>query len=255
MKIKEAARKTGLTEKTIRYYEHRGLVVPSSTELNGRRFRDYSPDNVAALVAVSTLRRVRFPVEEIGRMQQDPACIPEVIRDYGESIEETYAALGRIRKLLKTGDLGRAADIYALAEKLRPAAEDIPLPKQDLHFRFRQLDRIEAEKREGVRRRPSLRGFGWIPVYSGKDKARFEEIQTSLRMAGIPFKPMSYSSAQRLTVQAMQNANTFQSRGPSINPTAKLQLDNLSREELDMFTVEVRKKDMERARTALRELK
>lgn len=255
MKIKEAARKTGLTEKTIRYYEHRGLVIPSSTELNGRRFRDYSPEDVAALEAVSTLRRVRFPVEEIGRMQQDPACIPEVIRVYGESIEETYAALGRIRELLKTGDLGTAADIYALAEKLRPAAEDIPLPKQDLHFRFRQLDRIEAEKREGVRSRPSLRGFGWIPVYSGKDKARFEEIQTSLRMAGIPFKPMSYSSAQRLTVQAMQNANTFQSRGPSINPTAKLQLDNLSREELDMFTVEVRKKDMERARTALRELK
>ena len=31
MKIKEVARKTGLTEKTIRYYEHRGLVIPSST--------------------------------------------------------------------------------------------------------------------------------------------------------------------------------------------------------------------------------
>ncbi len=69
MKIKEVARKTGLTEKTIRYYEHRGLVIPSSTELNGRRFRDYSPEDVTTLKAVSTLRRVRFPVEEIGRMQ------------------------------------------------------------------------------------------------------------------------------------------------------------------------------------------
>ena len=44
MKIKEVARKTGLTEKTIRYYEHRGLVIPASTELNGRSFRDYSPE-------------------------------------------------------------------------------------------------------------------------------------------------------------------------------------------------------------------
>lgn len=255
MKIKEVSRATGLTEKTIRYYEHRGLVIPSSTELNGRSFRDYSPEDVAALEAVSTLRRVRFPVEEIGRMQQDPSCIPEVIRDYGESVEEAYAALGRIRELLQREDLGASADIYALAEKLRSAAAEIPLPRQDLRFRFRQLDRIEAEKREGVRSRPSLRGFGWIPIYSGKDNARFEDIQTSLRLAGIPFKPMRYSSAQRLTVQAMQNANTFQSRGPSINPTAKLQLDNLSKEELDMFTVEVRKKDMERARTALRELK
>ena len=216
MKIKEVSRATGLTEKTIRYYEHRGLVIPSSTELNGRSFRDYSPEDVAALEAVSTLRRVRFPVEEIGRMQQDPACIPEVIRDYGESVEEAYAALGRIRELLQREDLGASADIYALAEKLRSAAAEIPLPRQDLRFRFRQLDRIEAEKREGVRSRPSLRGFGWIPIYSGKDNARFEDIQTSLRLAGIPFKPMRYSSAQRLTVQAMQNANTIFMAGSRI---------------------------------------
>lgn len=255
MKIKEVARATGLTEKTIRYYEHRGLVIPEAKELNGRSFRDYSPEDVAALRAVSTLRKARFPVEEISRMLREPESIAGVLKDYETSVEETYAALGRIRDLLKAEDLGSSSDIYALAEKLRPATENIPLPKQDLHFRFRQLDRIEAEKREGVRSRPSLRGFGWIAIYSGKDNARFEDIQTSLRLAGIPFKPMRYSSAQRLTVQAMQNANTFQSRGPSINPTAKLQLDNLSKEELDMYTVEVRAKDMERARTALRELK
>ena len=47
MKIKEVARKTGLTEKTIRYYEHRGLVIPASTELNGRSFREYSPEETA----------------------------------------------------------------------------------------------------------------------------------------------------------------------------------------------------------------
>ena len=255
MKIKEVSKATGLTEKTIRYYENRGLVIHQAKVFNGRSFRDYSEENVAALRAVSTLRRARFPVEEIVRMQKDPECIGEVLRDYEADVEEAYASLGRIRELLRSDDLGRSADIYALADKLRPATEDIPLPKPDLHFRFKQMDRIEAEKREGVRSRPSLRGFGWIPIYSGKDNARFEDIQTSLRLAGIPFKPMRYSSAQRLTVQAMQNANTFQSRGPSINPTAKLQLDNLSKEELDMFTVEVRKKDMERARTALRELK
>ena len=256
MKIKEVAKATGLTEKTIRYYEHRGLVIPEAKELNGRSFRDYSPEDVSALQAVSTLRKARFPVEEISRMQREPESIGQIIRDYETSVEEAYASLGRIRELLRQEDLGSAADIYALAEKLRPATENIPLPKQDLHFRFRQLDRIEAAKREGVRSRPSVRGFGWIAIYNGKDKAKFEDIQASLLQAGIPFKPMRYSGAQRLTVQAMQNAsNTFASRGPAINPTAKLQLDNLSKEELDMYTVEVRKKDMERARTALRELK
>ncbi len=256
MKIKEVARTTGLTEKTIRYYENRGLVVPVARELNGRSFRDYSPDDVEALKAVSTLRKARFPVEEISRMMQKPETIPQVIRDYGDSVEEAYAALGRIRELLQTADLGTSANIYALAEKLRPAAEEIPLPKQDLRFRFRQLDKLEAERREGVRSLPSLRGFGWTAIYNGKDKARFDDVQASLRLAGIPFKPMSYSSAQRLTVQAAANTSNFQSaRGPAINPVAGLQLDALSKEELDMFTVEVRKKDVMRARAALRELR
>ena len=40
MKIKEVAKATGLTEKTIRYYENRGLVIPQAKELNGRSFRD-----------------------------------------------------------------------------------------------------------------------------------------------------------------------------------------------------------------------
>ena len=195
MRIKEAARRTGLTEKTIRYYESRGLVIPEAKELNGRSFREYSPEDVSALRAVSTLRKARFPVEEISRMLREPESIGEVLKEYETSVEEAYAALGRIRDLLETEDLGSAGDIYALAEKLRPATEDIPLPKQDLHFRFRQLDKIEAEKREGVRSRPSLRGFGWIAIYSGKDNARFEDIQTSLRLAGIPFKPMRYSRA------------------------------------------------------------
>ena len=256
MKIKEVARKTGLTEKTIRYYEHRGLVIPSSTELNGRRFRDYSPDNVAALVAVSTLRRVRFPVEEIGRMQQDPACIPEVIRDYEESIEETYAALGRIRELLRQGDLHSAEDIYSLAEKLRPAAEDIPLPKQDLHFRFRQLDRIEAEKREGVRSRPSGLRFGWTEIYNGKDRNRFEEMQTSLRVAGIPFRTRTFTAVERLSVQNMVNmtSNAPNPRVPSAT-NYSLQFKLLSDKNLDSYSIDVRRKDALRADAALRELK
>ena len=253
MKIKEVSRATGLTEKTIRYYENRGLVIPAAKEQNGRSFREYSEEDVAALRAVSTLRRARFPVEEIARMQREPESIGAVLKEYETSVEETYAALGRIRDLLRREDLGASADIFALAEKLRPATEDIPLPKPDLHFRFKQLDKLEAEKREGVRNRPSLRGFGWFAIYNGKDKGRFEDVQTALRLAGIRFKPMTYNSTQRLSVQGMSNMSNMASRGPTITPTVKLQLDNLTKEELDMYTVEVRKKDLERARAALRE--
>lgn len=256
MEIKEVAKATGLTEKTIRYYEHRGLVIPMAKELNGRSFRDYSPEDVEALRAVSTLRRVRFPVEEIGRMQQDPACIPEVIRDYGESVEEAYAALGRIRELLQREDLGRSADIYALAEKLRPATEDIPLPRQDLRFRFKEMERIQAETREGIRSLPEGLRFGWTQLYNGKDRARYEDMQTSLRLAGIPFRALTYNYTQRLAGQglATMGSSMSNSRAPTVT-NYRMQAEMLKDERLDSYTIEVRKRDLLRANAAIRELK
>ena len=257
MKIKEVARATGLTEKTIRYYENRGLVIPAAKELNGRSFRDYSPEDVSALQAVSTLRKARFPVEEIARMQQKPETIPEVLRDYGQSVEEAYAALGRIRELLKQEDLSSAESIYALAEKLRPATENIPLPKQDLHFRFRQLDKLEAEKREGVQKLPSGFRVGWTTLYNGKDKPRFEDIQTSLRIAGIPFRTRVFTAVERLSAQNMVNMTTnnpYNMRAPQ--PTNQfIQAKLLSDKSLDSYAIEVRKRDILRANAALRELK
>lgn len=39
MKLKEVCEKTGLTQKTIRFYEERGLIAPSHSTKNGRSYR------------------------------------------------------------------------------------------------------------------------------------------------------------------------------------------------------------------------
>lgn len=49
MTIKEAAARTGLTEKTIRYYEAQGFIHPSTEKKSGRNFRAYSEENVQEL--------------------------------------------------------------------------------------------------------------------------------------------------------------------------------------------------------------
>ena len=71
MKIKQVSKLTGLTEKTIRYYESKGLITPDIHDLNGRSFRDYGKEQIAALNAVSVLRRARFTIEQIRDMQQN----------------------------------------------------------------------------------------------------------------------------------------------------------------------------------------
>ena len=100
MRIKEAARRTGLTEKTIRYYENRGLVIPDKEERNGRVWRDYTEEHVEMLRAVATLRRAFFHVEEIAGILAEPEKIPETLREVSRRVEETYEALDKLREVL-----------------------------------------------------------------------------------------------------------------------------------------------------------
>ena len=55
MRIKEAARKTGLTEKTIRYYESRGLVQPDTE----------NPDDLLSTVE-NVISMVQSVIEDFG---------------------------------------------------------------------------------------------------------------------------------------------------------------------------------------------
>ncbi len=62
MNIGEAAARSGLPAKTLRYYEEIGLVVPSGRRHNG--YRDYSERDVQLLRFVQRARSLGFSVKE-----------------------------------------------------------------------------------------------------------------------------------------------------------------------------------------------
>lgn len=62
MNIGQAAERSGLPPKTLRYYEEIGLVRPSGRR--GNNYRDYSEDDVAQLHFVQRARSLGFTVEE-----------------------------------------------------------------------------------------------------------------------------------------------------------------------------------------------
>lgn len=62
MQIGEAARRAGLTVKTVRYYANIGLVTPQQNAETG--YRLYDPADVAKLQFVGKARRFDFSVEE-----------------------------------------------------------------------------------------------------------------------------------------------------------------------------------------------
>jgi Cu(I)-responsive transcriptional regulator len=62
MNIGEAAERSGLPPKTLRYYEDIGLVRPSTRRPSG--YRDYSDQDVRLLTFVQRARSLGFTVEE-----------------------------------------------------------------------------------------------------------------------------------------------------------------------------------------------
>ena len=62
MQIGEAARRAGLTVKTVRYYANIGMVTPRQDAVTG--YRDYGEDDVAKLQFVGKARKFDFSVEE-----------------------------------------------------------------------------------------------------------------------------------------------------------------------------------------------
>ena len=62
MQIGEAAQRSGLTVKTVRYYANIGMVTPRQDK--NTKYRVYNEDDVAKLQFVGKARRFNFSVEE-----------------------------------------------------------------------------------------------------------------------------------------------------------------------------------------------
>jgi DNA-binding transcriptional MerR regulator len=251
MKIKQVSKLTGLTEKTIRYYESKDLVKPDIRYLNGRYFREYDKEQILALKAVATLRRAKFTVEQISIMQLFPEQIHDVVDSYLKSLKQE---LVRLNALINAEDIGQAVSIYDLASRLEGAAKDMQLPTIDLKFNFKRFDRESASIKGRINSKPLLAyRFGWFSLYSGHDFNRYQDMKSKLDAAGIAFKATEYTATSRLSIQGLENQGSsfMNSKGPTVMPMG-FQAKALSNKSLDMYYIDVRKKDSEKAREALR---
>jgi len=62
-KIGEIAKQAGVTPRTLRYYEQRGLITPSQVSTAGYRY--YDDDTLAILTRIRNLKHVGLTLEEI----------------------------------------------------------------------------------------------------------------------------------------------------------------------------------------------
>ena len=94
MKIKEICQKTGLTDRTVRFYIEEQLITPFYTEnYLGRKSFDFSDEDLGRLKEIATLRSFGFSVEEIKQLssgEEESQQIIEAVKSRtGESLDES----------------------------------------------------------------------------------------------------------------------------------------------------------------------
>ncbi|MDD1781467.1 Cu(I)-responsive transcriptional regulator [Enterovibrio sp. ZSDZ35] len=107
MKINEVARLTGLTTKTIRFYEQKGVISEPNRSDNG--YRDYSDRHISELQMIKRSRLVGFSLDECQElldMSRDPnrrsADVKQKALEKIAEIDEKIKELQAMKTSLKT---------------------------------------------------------------------------------------------------------------------------------------------------------
>jgi len=97
--VGELATATGLTVRTLHYYEEIGLLVPSGRSHAGHR--RYDDGDVARLYRICLLRRLGLSLAEIGRALDDPAwSLHAAMSAHLGELDRRLEAAGRLRTRL-----------------------------------------------------------------------------------------------------------------------------------------------------------
>lgn len=88
MKINEACKRTGLSERAIRFYVEKGLLEPKSQIINGRTTVEYSEDDIEILIDISTLRKAGFSIADILAMQNSTDNVCDIITKHCSVLEQ-----------------------------------------------------------------------------------------------------------------------------------------------------------------------
>jgi DNA-binding transcriptional MerR regulator/uncharacterized glyoxalase superfamily protein PhnB len=152
-KVGDLATATGLTIRTLHYYEEIKLLVPSARSAAGHRL--YSAADVERLYRICLLRRVGLPLDEIARVLDDASwSLHAAMTRHLDHLEQRLAAEGHLRDRLRhllssagTGEEPGADDLLHVLEEMTMLETTVQrrisiLVYSDLEAAFEFLTRV-----------------------------------------------------------------------------------------------------------------
>lgn len=167
MRIGEAARQSGVSSKTIRYYESIGLIAEPPREPSG--YRSYGERDVSRLRFIASAKQLGLTLDKIrdllGASDQEEVSCPHVV-----SLLE--AKRDRVEVWIREAQALRdVLDRTIEASRKRIASSPVdccPVIERGLHERAVMLAATEDESRVPLPVRRFVRGAGRA-VHSGED--------------------------------------------------------------------------------------
>ena len=137
-RVGQLAKATGLTVRTLHYYEEIGLLVPSERSEAGHRL--YTAGDVERLYRICLLRRVGVALADIARALDDPAwglrpAMTSHLRELDRRVEATGRLRGRLMQLLETA----ATDGPPSADALMTIVEEMTMLEGNVQRRISVL--------------------------------------------------------------------------------------------------------------------
>ncbi|MEM6256657.1 MAG: MerR family transcriptional regulator [Cyanobacteria bacterium P01_D01_bin.156] len=138
LQVGELAKQTGISIRTLRYYDEIGLLVPSHrTEAE---YRLYSEADIARLQQILSLRQLGFALKEIRECLENPAfSLPNVINLHLARLQEQMAMsqslftkLNTLAQQLQTSQAASADDLLQIIENLTMTQQYLTQEQNDL---------------------------------------------------------------------------------------------------------------------------
>ncbi|WP_346892820.1 MerR family transcriptional regulator [Clostridium sp. UBA871] len=126
MKIKDSELLTGLSAKTIRFYESEGLI---SVRRNSNTYRDYDEDNIKELKRIKILRQLEIPISKIREFKNGDLQLENILK---EKLEE-----------LNKGELDIQSKKFTIEVLLKEVKKN---PNADLDYYHDDFEYIKSEE-------------------------------------------------------------------------------------------------------------
>lgn len=125
MKVHEAAKQLGVTPRTLRFYEEKGLIKPHKEAVNG--YRTYTDDDLVRLRWIVSLRELGMPVsaiiEALNSMDEPEAFIRKIDGARASLYEEWVSATEALKSLDATISAWQSKGLASLSQAEQAAGQ------------------------------------------------------------------------------------------------------------------------------------